>query len=203
MPKQGQPLQWPDHIATHLPMPAYHYRSVRLSLSLALCAGLLACGSFDGAGTRIFNVVQPYRVPLVQGNFVSKEQVAALQPGMSRQQVKEILGTPLVVSVFHTDRWDFVFTLRRQGVESQSRRLTVYFKGDALDRFEGDEMPSETEFVAQLDGRNRSTKVPRLEASEAELDKFPVPQRTGSTPASESVAPPTPQNYPPLESGAR
>ena len=54
----------------------------------------------------------------MQGNFVSKEQVEALRPGMSRQQVRDILGTPLVTSVFHADRWDYVFTIKRQGVRA-------------------------------------------------------------------------------------
>ena len=102
---------------------------------------------------------------MVQGNFVSKEQVEALKPGMSRQQVREILGTSLLTDVFHADRWDYVFTIRRQGVEPQQRRLTVFFKGEVLERFEGDAMPSEEEFVATLDTRKRSGKVPALEAS--------------------------------------
>ncbi|MDP3139281.1 MAG: outer membrane protein assembly factor BamE, partial [Burkholderiaceae bacterium] len=82
----------------------------------------------------------PYKIEVVQGNFISREQVQALKPGMSRQQVRDTLGTPLLASVFHADRWDYVFTLRRQGVPPQARRLTVYFQGDALARFEGDEM---------------------------------------------------------------
>lgn len=179
-------------------MSAYSPRSARLSLSLALCAGVVACGSFDGAGSRIATAVTPYRIEIVQGNFVSKEQVAALQPGMTRQQVKEVLGTPLVVSVFHSDRWDYVFTLRRQGVEPQSRRLSVYFKGDALDRFEGDDMPSEAEFVATLDSRTKSKKIPSLEATDEQLSKFPVPKRSvsASTQVDDS---PLPASYPPLE----
>jgi len=163
-----------------------------------LCAGVAACGSFDGASSRIATAITPYRIEIVQGNFVSKEQVAALQPGMTRQQVKEVLGTPLVVSVFHSDRWDYVFTLRRQGVEPQSRRLSVYFKGDALERFEGDEMPSEAEFVATLDSRTKSKKIPPLEATDEQLSKFPVPKRSvsASTQVDDS---PLPATYPPLE----
>jgi outer membrane protein assembly factor BamE len=47
---------------------------------------------------------------VVQGNFVSREQVEFLKPGMTRQQVRDVLGTPLVASLFHADRWDYVFT---------------------------------------------------------------------------------------------
>ena len=132
-------------------MPVQARYSARLGLVVligASMAALTGCGSLDGASSRIANIVKPYRVDVVQGNFVSREQVEALQPGMSRQQVREILGTPLVTSLFHADRWEYVFTLKRPGEEIQTRKLTVFFKGDALERSEGDEMPTETEFVA-------------------------------------------------------
>ena len=50
--------------------------------------------------------LEPYKVPIVQGNVVTREQVAVLRPGMSRIQVRDILGTPLLTSVFHAHRWD-------------------------------------------------------------------------------------------------
>ena len=81
-----------------------------------------------------YSPVKIYQHEVVQGNFVSKEQVQALRAGMPRQAVREILGTPLVTSVFHAERWDYAFTIRRQGSEPQLRRFTVYFKGDVLDR---------------------------------------------------------------------
>ena len=119
------------------------------------------CGTFDNVSKRIVGSITPYKVEVVQGNFVSKEQVEAIKPGMSRQQVRDILGTPLVTSVFHADRWDYVFTLKRQGVPAQERKLAVFFKGDALERVEGDDMPSEAEFVATLDNKRKDAKVPR------------------------------------------
>ncbi len=66
-------------------------------VAAAVCAGTLmltACSS----------LVNPYRPEVVQGNFVSREQVQALRPGMPRQTVRDILGTPLVTSLFHSDR---------------------------------------------------------------------------------------------------
>ena len=142
--------------------------------------------------------VTPYKVEVQQGNFVSKEQVQALQAGMTRQQVREILGTPLLVDVFHLDRWDYVFTLRRQGIEPQQRRLTVFFNGEALNRVEGDAMPSEEEFVEMLDTRRRSGKTIRLEATEEELKKFAPPD--GKSPVEDVQSlPPLPAAYPPLE----
>jgi outer membrane protein assembly factor BamE len=65
-----------------------------LALTLAIAAALAGCNSIDGAAHRVANAVTPYKVDVVQGNFVSKEQVEALQPGMSRQQIRDILGTP-------------------------------------------------------------------------------------------------------------
>jgi outer membrane protein assembly factor BamE len=115
--------------------------------------------------------------------------------------VRDILGTPLVSSVFHADRWEYVFTLKRPGIEVQTRKLTVFFKGDALERFEGDEMPSESEFVATLDARKGKRSVPVLEATPEQLAKYPAP-----TPAKADTAPvaPAPANrYPPLESSVR
>jgi outer membrane protein assembly factor BamE len=154
----------------------------------------------QNVGRSVTSVISPYRVEVVQGNFVSKEQVEALQKGMSREQVRQILGTPLVSSVFHNDRWDYVFSLRRQGVEPQQRRLTVYFKDDMMERAEGDTMPSEAEFVSTLQVKNRPGKVPRLEATEEELRAFP---KSSTSAAQPEPAPPATTNYPPLESAPR
>jgi len=167
------------------------------AVAATFCLG--ACSGFSDRTRGALSAITPYKVEVVQGNFVSKEQVAALKPGMSRQQVREILGTSLLNDVFHANRWDYVFTIRRQGVDPQERRLTVYFNGELMDRFEGDEMPSEEEFVATLDTRKKSGKVPQLEASEDELKKFaPAKDEKADAAASVSV-PPLPAAYPPLE----
>lgn len=171
----------------------------RLVLALAACAALAGCGTVDRTTQRLAGVIEPYRAQVVQGNFVSREQVAMLRPGQSRQQVRELLGTPLLASVFHVDRWDYVFTLRRQGIEPQAYRLTVHFKDQALDRFEGDTMPSEAEFVASLDVSRKGQRVPVLEATEAQLQRFAVPAASAPAPA---VVPPA-TAYPPLEAPAR
>lgn len=174
----------------------------RLALGLAAGAVLAGCGTVDRTTQRVAGVIQPYRAPVVQGNFVSREQVALLRPGQSRQQVRDLLGTPLLASVFHADRWDYVFTLRRQDLAPQAYRLTVYFKGEALERFEGDTMPSEAEFVASLDvaRKGKGKAPPALEATEAQLKRFALP--AASAPAPAAVAPPA-TAYPPLEPPAR
>jgi len=162
-----------------------------LGLVLLACAGLTACSSLD--------FLQPYRAQVVQGNVVTREQMAALRPGMSRIQVRDVLGTPLLTSVFHADRWDYAFTLRRQGTEPQSRKVTVFFKNDLLERFEADTLPSEAEFVAALGRGSDAVKVPVLQASPESLEKFPVPAK----PAEPKPLPPLPASYPPLEPAPR
>jgi outer membrane protein assembly factor BamE len=177
-------------------------------LTLAACAAASGCSSFDKVSESIVRPITPYRVEVVQGNFVSREQVAALKPGMSRQQVRDILGTSLVTSVFHGDRWDYVFTLKRQGVPQQSRKLAVFFNREGLDRVVGDEMPTEAEFVATLDNRRKDAKVPVLEASEESLKKFSAERPAAA--ASAAAAPVTPAadatpmaRYPALEPAAQ
>ena len=98
-------------------LPESIQSALRPCLIVAAAIGLAACGGFNSASNRIAGVVTPSKMDIVQGNFVSKEQAAALQPGMSRGQVRDLLGTPLLTSMFHADRWDYVFTFKRQGTQ--------------------------------------------------------------------------------------
>jgi outer membrane protein assembly factor BamE len=198
------PLQCPDHIASpsaSLSMPAMPLRQSRLVLAAAAALALAGCGAFNDATHRFASSLTPYKVEIVQGNFVSKEQVDALQPGMSREQVRQVLGTPLVTDMFHANRWDYVFTMKRQGVPPQERHLVVFFKGDAMDHVQGDPMPSESEFVATID-KHKPGKIPPLEATEAQLKAFAAKQPAAPASAVETE-PAAPTNYPPLEPGAR
>lgn len=168
---------------------------------------LASCSSLSGmsaSAANPINWVTPYKVDVIQGNFVSKEQIEQLKTGMTRDQVKATLGTPLMASLFHADRWDYVFTLKRQGVEPQSYKYTVYFKNDQLERFEGDAMPSETEFISKLGNRRKLGEVPVLEATEEQLVKAagkskPAADSAAATSASVPAGAP-PASYPPLES---
>jgi outer membrane protein assembly factor BamE len=179
-------------------------RQSRLVLAAAAALALLAgCGSVDTVSHRLANAITPYKVEVVQGNFISREQVEALQPGMNREQVRQVLGTPLVTSLFHADRWDYVFTLKRQGVMAQQRRLTVFFNGDAMARVDGDTMPSESEFVATLDNKRKSGKVPPLEATEEQLRAFSGKSNAAPAAAASAPAAAPSANYPPLEPVAR
>lgn len=180
-------------------MSDLHRRNACLITLLTLSASLVACGSLDTASNQIVGLVTPYKVDIVQGNFVSKEQVAAIKPGVTRAQVRDTLGTPLLTSVFHADRWDYVFTFRRQGVQSQLRKLSVFFKGDVLERVETEPMPSEAEFVASLDSGRSLGKVPVLELTQEGLKQLPAPTKK----AEPKPLPPLPASYPPLEPVSR
>lgn len=173
-------------------------KAARWSFVAMACAAAAGCGSLDRASRGIASVVTPYKVEVVQGNVVSKEQVAALRPGMTRVQVRDILGSALITDVFHRERWDYVFSIRRDGKQAQPRRLAVFFRGDALERWEGDEMPSEAEFVATLDNKRKGARVPQLEASEEKLRQFAA-ENKATPPAPPPPPPPAAVNYPPLE----
>jgi len=81
--------------------------------------------------------IQPYKLEIPQGNVITQEMVDKLKPGMTRAQVRFVLGTPLVVDAFRTNRWDFVYTLQKGGKTLESRRITILFDGDVLQAVEG------------------------------------------------------------------
>jgi outer membrane protein assembly factor BamE len=82
-----------------------------------------------------------YKIDINQGNYLSQDMVDRLKVGMTRQQVRLVLGTPLVNSAFRDNRWDYIYEFARQGKVREHRQFTVYFAEDKLARWEGDEMP--------------------------------------------------------------
>jgi len=83
----------------------------------------------------------PYRVSVQQGNWITAEQVATLQVGMTREQVRFVLGSPLLTSVLHADRWDYPYYYQPGTSQPQERRFTVWFEDEHLARWQGDEQP--------------------------------------------------------------
>ena len=91
------------------------------------------------AGCGYFPILSPYTIEVQQGNYITQEMTAQLKPGLTRDQVRFVLGTPLVSDVFHDDRWDYVFTRRRANSKDvEVRRIAVYFEDGKLKRVEGD-----------------------------------------------------------------
>ncbi|HHW63559.1 MAG TPA: outer membrane protein assembly factor BamE [Rhodocyclaceae bacterium] len=99
-----------------------------------VASGLVAGCSFDS----VVGVVDPYRIDIRQGNYVDQEMLSQLRRGMSRDQVRYVLGSPLVVDMFRKDRWDYVYSFRSGSGDAQQRVISLFFEGDALDRVEGD-----------------------------------------------------------------
>lgn len=107
---------------------------MRKAILLVLLAG---CGN-----TPVLPTLTPYKIDIQQGNYVTQEMVSKLRPGMTRAQVRFILGTPLVVDPFRDDRWDYVYLYRKRGELVEHRRFAVIFKDDKLVRIEGDVVPA-------------------------------------------------------------
>lgn len=119
-----------------VPVQACAPNFMRLLAIASLCV-LGACKEVP-----VLPTITPHRMEIQQGNFVTQEMVAKLQPGMTRNQVRFILGTPLVVDPFRSDRWDYFYVLQKRGTTVEQRRIVVVFKDDKLDRVEGDVVPA-------------------------------------------------------------
>lgn len=110
-----------------------------LIITLTVASGFLGACSEDPI---ISNLPGIYRLDVKQGNVVTQESLNQLRPGMSRKQVRYILGTPLVVDVFHQNRWDYFYYDYLEGdTESGKNRISVYFDDDKLSRIDGDMRP--------------------------------------------------------------
>jgi outer membrane protein assembly factor BamE len=116
----------------------------RIAVASALAASLLLLAGCQSVANVMPRYLKPYEPDVQQGNVVTKEMVDQLAPGMSREQVRFLLGTPMLTSIFHLERWDYVYRLQRgNSGEVQSRRMVVYFKDHRLDHFDADQMPPE------------------------------------------------------------
>ena len=133
----------------------------RPAVAAAVLAALLStgCASIDTAfpTLRSFGV---YKLDINQGNYLSQDMVDKLRVGQSRSQVRQLLGTALLVSPFRENRWDYVYKFTRQGQVTDHRTLTLYFVDEKLARWEGDEMPASMaelnrEALARTAGENR------------------------------------------------
>lgn len=108
----------------------------------------------------MFGFLTPYRPDLQQGNFISSEMVAQLKPGMTPEQVRFVLGTPLLTDIFHRDRWDYVFNHKRADGELTRSKLTLYFRDNRLDKWEGGDLPTEQDYLARIAGSAPAAKRP-------------------------------------------
>lgn len=125
-------------------------------LVLPLLAVLTGC-----SGTpEIPSLLTPYRIDVRQGNYVTQEMVSQLKTGQTKDQVRFILGTPLLADPFHAERWDYVYRFQPGRGEAQQRRIAVYFSDDKLARIAGDVMSKElsiTQGVVEIEPVSKST----------------------------------------------
>ncbi|MGH8737630.1 MAG: outer membrane protein assembly factor BamE [Burkholderiales bacterium] len=101
------------------------------ALIAAAVLALAGCGS-------VTNWLDAYTIDIQQGNYVSQDMVSQLKRGMSQDQVRFVLGTPLLTDIFHSDRWDYVYYHKIPGGKTEQRKLAVFFKEGRLARLEGD-----------------------------------------------------------------
>ena len=138
--------------------------------------------------------LSPYRIDVQQGNALEQEAVDKLKPGLSRSQVRFLLGTPLLVDPFHGNRWDYVYNFRKAGKLIEQKRLVLFFEGDVLSRIEAEGVtlkpeapplpPAETAKPAEEKGGPTSPL-----ATDPPLAAEPLPAAVPNQPAAVPAAP--------------
>lgn len=119
-------------------------KKLALSLAVILLAGCSYLPDTSGVGSGVADALDitphlnPYRIDVRQGNMVTQEMVAQLKLGQTKDQVRFILGTPLLTDLFHRNRWDYVYRLQAGDGTVQQRRVVVFFENDRLVGVGGD-----------------------------------------------------------------
>ena len=166
--------------------------SQNLIVSLLLLSLLGACSSNRIGG------IGPHRIDVQQGNALDQESVAKLKPGLSRSQVRFLLGTPLLVDPFHNNRWDYVYTFHKAGKLTEQKRITLFFDNDILQRMEGDvpvvtaaDEPFQTPLTPtpEASASPAASKSTAAESSPVELAQKPEPVATPATSNTQTPAP--------------
>ena len=122
----------------------------RILVAALGCIGLSACSNVP-------RIVTEYRIDVQQGNVLTQDMVAQLKPGQTREQVRFILGSPLLTDVFHRERWDYVYYFRDGSTRKvQRRQFSVFFGADhRLSRVSGDVEVAATEELTTPQARTR------------------------------------------------
>lgn len=115
-------------------------KKLTVSLAIPLVAACSSMPDVSGISKAvdITPYLHPYRIDVRQGNMVTQEMAAQLKPGLTKDQVRFILGTPLLTDIFHADRWDYVYRLQTGAGEVQQRGFVVFFDDGKLVRVSGD-----------------------------------------------------------------
>jgi len=86
--------------------------------------------------------IKPYKMPIQQGNLVTSKMMMQLKPGMTKTQVRFVMGTPLIIDSFHKDQWDYFYQMEKDGVIIEKRRVILMFEKDLLAKVKGDVIPA-------------------------------------------------------------
>lgn len=127
-------------------------RTAPLLIPLLLAAGC----SYEGTS----KLPGVYRIDIQQGNVVDEDMTARLEPGMDKNQVQYIMGTPVVDDPFHVNRWDYIYTYSEGGNRRKQRHVVLYFKDNKLTRVGGDVVPAQKSLSEQIKEPSRSVEVP-------------------------------------------
>jgi len=103
-------------------------------LALAIAAGCASDRSRSG-------FLEPYKIAIPQGNYLNQQMLDQVRPGMSREQVRLAIGSPLLTDIFHPDRWDYVFRFQHPNGDAELRRVTIRFRDDRVAAIEADRLP--------------------------------------------------------------
>ncbi len=103
--------------------------------------------------------IKPYKLDVQQGNVVTSKMLLQLRPGMTKSQVRFIMGTPLIQDSFHSNRWDYVYQMREKGKIIEQRRVILDFEGESLKVVRGDVIPKGSEPKADEGSTNSGTRV--------------------------------------------
>ncbi len=117
----------------------FGFKRCAAGIALLLLAG---CASESTLRNYVPQIVTPYRMDIQQGNFVTEDMVSKLAVGQTREQVRFILGTPLLADVFHANRWDYIFRFSKGWKEPEKRKLVIFFDAaNRVERWEADVPP--------------------------------------------------------------
>jgi outer membrane protein assembly factor BamE len=125
------------------------FRTAGVVAALVLAFGLGGCQTWSTYMPAI-EQLGVYKLDINQGNYLTQDMVEKLKVGQTRVQVRQVLGTPLLTSAFHDNRWDYIYQYSRHGRVVENRQLTVYFVDDKLARWEGDDAPVSTAQLNRL-----------------------------------------------------
>jgi outer membrane protein assembly factor BamE len=192
--KHARPAGRASSVTEMFPESLSHFQRSRMRsaiIAAAAVAALAGCSSYDSVTQRIAQSITPYRITVVQGNFVSQEKAAQLQAGMTREQVRALLGTPLLSDMFHADRWDYLFYFKRGSTSVvQQRDLVLTFAGDRLASWTGaDNLPSELDLLADIDGDRGGKKAKAAAAAKKASEAAAASAAQASAAASPAAEP--------------